>query len=121
MAFLGGSLAATAIAIFNARRHGMPLSKQIAIAVVGVATFAGVLVAAAVLSSDSGDRPSELRVAVQVASVLGWGVMYLIQRPYDRIFTAFGEREYESLVGPGLIAVLVLGAVQVSAVLAMSA
>jgi len=118
VAALGGSLAVTAIALLNARRHAMPQRARVGIAAIGLITFTAVLVVAALTTAGAGDdTPSGLRVAVQLVSVAGWGLMFLIQRPYDRVFEAFGDREYDSLWVLGLVAVILLGAVQLVAVL----
>lgn len=121
VAFFGGSLAVAAIAVMNARRHAMPARAQATIAAIGVVTFIAVLIVASVILAGSGDddTPSGLRVAVQLVSVAGWGLMFLIQRPHDRVFEAFGNREHASLVLPGLAAVLLLGSIQFVCVLSM--
>ncbi len=117
VAFFGGSLAVTAIALLNARRHAMPRKALILIAVAGLVAFAAVLAVASIIANDGdGGTPSGLRVAVQLISVVGWGPMFLLQRPFDRVFESFGDREYKSLLGPGLLAVLALGMVQLYAI-----
>jgi hypothetical protein len=116
VAFFGGPLAATAIAFANAVRLQVPLSKRMAILGIGLVAFGAVLAVAFGLSDASRQG---LRVALNLVAVGGWGVMYLIQRPYERIFMAFGGEEHQSLVVPGLLAVVVCGVLQTAAVAAV--
>lgn len=108
VAFFGGVLAVTVIALINARRLRVPGSHQAAVAGFGAVGLVSV-VAFAVLAS----LPSGARIVVQLISLAAWGLMFLVQRPYDRVHSLFSEREeeddYESLVGPGLAAVVFLG------------
>jgi len=122
VAFFGGALAVTAIALVNARRLGLPKKSRVAIGATGGAAFVASIAVAALLFSGGGDgdAPSGLRVAVQLVGIAGWGIQYLIQRPWDRLFQAFDEREYDSLLGPGLLAVLTLGLLQLGAVMAVT-
>jgi hypothetical protein len=117
VAFFGGPLAVTAIAFANAARLQVPLSKRIAILGIGLVAFGAVLAVAFGLNDASRQG---LRVALNLVAVGGWGVMYLIQRPYERIFVAFGrDEDHQSLVVPGLLAVLVGGALQIAAIAAV--
>jgi len=107
VAFFGGVLAVTVISLINARRLRMPASGQAAVVGVGALGLAGVI-AFAVLSS----LPAEARVVIQLISLAAWGLMFLVQRPYDRVHTMFSDRDdddYESLVAPGFAAVIFLG------------
>lgn len=108
VAFFGGVLAVTVIAMLNARRLRMPGSRQAAIAGFGALGLGAVIVAAAVAS-----LPSGARILVQLISLGAWGMMFLAQRPYDRVHSVFSDRDddddYESLVAPGLAAVALLG------------
>jgi hypothetical protein len=117
VAFFGGPLAVTAIAFANAARLQVPLSKRIAILGIGLVAFGAVLAVAFGLNDASRQG---LRVALNLVAVGGWGVMYSIQRPYERIFVAFGrDEDHQSLVVPGLLAVLVGGVLQTVALAAV--
>jgi hypothetical protein len=116
VAFFGGPLAVTAIAFANAARLQVPLPKRMAILGVGLVAFGAVFAVAFGL----GDAGREgLRVALHLVAVAGWGVMYLIQRPYERIFMAFGDQGHQSLIVPGLLAVVVCGVLQAEALAAV--
>jgi hypothetical protein len=114
--FFGGPLAVTAIAFANAARLQVPLSKRMAILGIGLVAFGAVLAVAFGLSDASRDG---LRVALRLVAVAAWGGMYLIQRPYERLFVAFGDEEHQSFIVPGLLAVVVGGALQAEAVAAV--
>jgi hypothetical protein len=110
VAFFGGVLAVTPIAFFNAVMLQAPARVRAGIVALGVAGFAAVLVAAAFLL-DGDSVPDGARTALTLVGVLAWGGMFLLQRPYDRIHSSFSrERDedemYESLLGPGLVAVI---------------
>lgn len=121
VAFFGGALAVTAIALVNARRLGLPKKSRVAIGATGAAAFvASIVVAAFVFNGGDAETPRGLRVAVQLVGIAGWGIQYLIQRPWDRLFQTFDEREYDSLLGPGLLAVLSVGLVQLGLVMAVT-
>jgi hypothetical protein len=108
VAFFGGALAAAAISLLNARRLGRPASTQVAIAALGAAGFAAVLVVAALVGEDS------LRIPIRVVALVAFGGMYLLQRSADRVYHYHQRDEdpYESLWGPGLAAVFTLGVVE---------
>jgi len=118
VAFIGGALAVTAIAYLNSQRLGAPRRARVMIVVIGLLSFAAILIVAALIGQEE-DLPAGARVALQLVAVAGWGLMFLIQRPYERIFEAFADTEHPSLLGPGLVAVLTLGAIQLMAVLAV--
>ena len=117
VAFFGGVLAVTAIALINARRLRVPRRGMLAIAGAGAAGLVGV-VAFAALFIGAGDPPRGARVATQLIAIASWGLMFLVQRPWDRLHAAFSEEDedeaYESLVGPGLVAVFTLGLAQLA-------
>ena len=115
VAFFGGPLAVPAIAFANAVRLQVPVGKRIAILGIGLVAFAAALAIAFGFSDAS--RQS-LRFALNLVAVGGWGVMYLVQRPYERIFVAYGGK-HESLVRPGLLAVVVSGVLQTAVVIAV--
>jgi hypothetical protein len=111
VAFFGGVLAVTAIAFMNALLLHAPARVRAGIVAIGAAGLAGVIVVAALLFS--GDSvPDGARIALTLVGVLAWGGMYLLQRPWDRLYTSFAREEdeddlYESLLGPGFLATIV--------------
>lgn len=114
VAFFGGSLAVTGIAWLNARRLGATSPRRTQILLAGLAGFAATLLLFVALSTD--DTPSATRLGVQAISIATYGALYLLQRQLDRRYHWYdrrsGDESYDSLVGPGLIAVIALGAVQ---------
>jgi hypothetical protein len=112
VAFLGGPVAVTIIAVLNGLRLRMPPARVALMVAIGVAgTIAGVLAAGLI---DAGTAP---RLLVQVAGVVTYGPLYLLQRSPDRVHSTFSphtdpEDDYGSLWGPGLAAVIVGWAVQ---------
>ena len=112
VAFLGGPVAVTIIALRNGARLRMPRSPLLAMAAVGVAgTIAAVLAARFI---DAGVAP---RLLVQVAGVVTYGALFVLQRSPDRVHSTFSPHEdadddYASLWGPGVLAVLAGWAVQ---------
>jgi hypothetical protein len=120
VAFLGGPLAVTLVAVLNGLRLRMARSKLAVMVAIGAAgMIAGVLAAGLM----AGDTP---RLLVQIAGVLTSGPLYLLQRSPDRVYTTFSPREdpdedYASLWGPGFAAVLAGWAVQAPLVVAVEA
>ena len=125
VAFFGGCIAVTAIALINASKLRVPRPQRIAIAVSGAIGLAATLGLAALAMSGS-DVPDGARVATQLIAIAAWGPMYLIQRPRDNIYQVFytasfdEDQEYKSLLVPGLIAVIVGGALQLPFVFGIS-
>lgn len=120
VAFFGGALAAAAISLVNARRLGLPARAQGMIGALGVAGFAGALVAAALVGGGS-DANSGVRIAARVVALVAYGGMFLLMRSADRVHHYHqGEDDtaYDSLWGPGLAAVFTLGIVESVAVYA---
>jgi hypothetical protein len=111
VAFFGGPIAVTAIAFLNARFLRAPAGVRAGILACGAAGLAVVvLVASLLLSGD--EAPDGARTALTLVGVAAWGGMFLLQRPWDRVYGAFAKEKdederYESLLGPGLVAVLV--------------
>lgn len=119
VAFLGGPLAVTIIAVLNGVRLRMPRSSLLLMAAIGaVGTIAGALAAGLI---DAGAAP---RLLVQIAGVVTSGPLYLLQRSPDRVHSTFSphtdpEDDYGSLWGPGIAAVLTGWLVQFSLVAAV--
>ena len=115
VAFLGGPVAVTIIAVLNGARLRMPRERLLLMAAIGVAgTIAGVLAAGLI---DLGSA----RLLVQVAGVLTAGPLHLLQRSPDRVHSTFSphhdpEDDYGSLWLPGLGAVLAGWLVQLTLV-----
>ena len=111
VAFFGGALAVTAIAILNARRLRMPDRTAWAMAAVGVIGLAGAVAAAAAFGGTGG---SSARIPARVVALATYGVLYLMQRRADRVhhYHARGDDPYDSLWGPGLIACFTVGIVE---------
>jgi hypothetical protein len=110
VAFFGGVLGVTPIAFLNAGMLQAPARVRAGIVAIGVAGFAAVVAAAAFLL-DGDSVPDGARTALTLVGVLAWGGMFLLQRPYDRIYATFSREQheddkYESLFGPGLVAVI---------------
>ena len=110
VAFFGGVLAVTAIALVNAGLLRAPARVRAGILACGAAGLAVVVLAASLLLSGD-DVPDGARTALTLVGVAAWGGMYLLQRPWDRIYSSFARETeedelYESLVGPGLVAVI---------------
>ena len=106
VAFFGGVLAVTAIAILNARRLGMAQKTQWLMGAVGAAGLAGALTVVALIDSGSSSR-----VPARIVALAACGVLYLIQRSADRVYHyhARDDDPYDSLLGPGLIACFTVG------------
>lgn len=107
VAFFGGVLAVTAIAILNARRLAMPSRSLWLLGAVGAVGLAGALTAVALI----GDTGSSSRVPARIVALAACGVLYLLQRRADRVYHyhARAENPYDSLLGPGLIACFTVG------------
>jgi hypothetical protein len=110
VAFFGGVLAVTAIAFMNALLLHAPARVRAGILALGAAGLAVLIaVAALLLSGDS--VPDGARTALTLIGVVAWGGMFVVQRPWDRIYTSFSRESddddlYESLLGPGFLAVI---------------
>ena len=115
VAFFGGVIAATAIAVENARRLRAPRRVMWSIAGAAVLGLAGLIAVASLVSS-------EVRIVVQLVSVAAWGLMFLAQRQWDRVYGVYAPNDepYGSLLLPGLAAVIVGVTIQVAIVVALS-
>ena len=105
VAILGGPVAVTAIALFNAERLRLPLAKKALIAAIGV--LAALVAIVVVLAA-----PGEARVLAGLVGAVAAGPIYLLMRSFDRAYFAFTnddiseEEAYASLWGPGIAAVI---------------
>lgn len=121
VAFLGGPVAVTIIAVLNGARLRMPRSLLWVMAAIGTAgAIAGVLTAGLV---DAGTAP---RLFVQVAGVVTYGPLYLLQRSPDRVHSTFSphadpDDDYASLWLPGIAAVVAGWLVQLPLVAGVAA
>ncbi|WBQ01869.1 hypothetical protein [Kribbella sp. CA-293567] len=111
VAFFGGVIATTVVALFNARRLGVPAQGQRLIALSGL----GGLVLAAiamVMLTDELTASSGTRLAIRIIAVLACLAQMRIQQPMDRAFQLRGS-EYRSLWGPGIAAVIGCGLLEI--------
>ncbi|MEU4389857.1 hypothetical protein [Kribbella sp. NPDC023855] len=112
VAFFGGVIAATVIAVVNARRLGVPAKGRLLILLSG---GAGLILAAAafVLMTDELTASSGPRLVIRVIAVLTCLVQLRIQQPMDRAFQLRGA-EYKSLWVPGIAAVIGGGLLEIA-------
>ena len=117
VAFFGGPLAIAAIGFVNAARLGLPGSRRWQIAAAGAAGLAGAV--AAVLLLDWDVTP---RLTVAVAGVASYLIVRRLQKDADRLYGLGRDEDlaYDSLVGPGLLAVVVGGLATVAALTGLS-
>lgn len=106
VAFFGGPLAVGAIGYLNGKRLGLSRERLWALAGIGVAGFVAVVVVAVI--ADIGTRG---RILLAVAGVASFLVARELQKDANRVYgLSRNEHEaYDSLVGPGLAAVLLSG------------
>lgn len=107
VAFFGGVIATTVIAVLNARRLGVPVNGRRQLLLSG---GVGLVLAAAaiVLLTDELTASSGTRLVIRVVAVLTCLFQLRIQQPMDRAFQLRGT-EYKSLWGPGIAAVIGCG------------
>jgi len=117
VAFFGGAIAVTPIAIMNGLKLGIRRDRLVLMALAGILGLVGTLV----LAATWGDR-SGLSAIVRLPALAAWGVMWAVQRVPDRAYVQWTpeEDEYASLVGPG-IALTVVGLVVQSLLVAGAA
>ncbi len=117
VAFFGGPLAIAAIGFLNATRLGLPSSRRWQIAGAGAAALAGAAVAVLLLDSDATPR-----LVVAIAGAACYVVVRRLQQDADRLYGLGRDEElaYDSLVGPGLLAVVVGGAATIAFLLGLS-
>jgi hypothetical protein len=104
VAFLGGPVALTAVAVLNAARLRMSQGAVALVVALGVLVTAAGVVAATLIDGDTTPR-----LVVQVAGVLLAGPLYLLQRAPDRVHSTFSpnddvDDDYASLWVPGTAA-----------------
>jgi hypothetical protein len=79
---------------------------------IGVAGAVGVLalITYAVTVVAGGELDRGVRLGAQLIGLAAWAPMFLLQRSWDRVHRIFGPDDdddaYESLWGPGLVAVI---------------
>ena len=112
--FFGGALPVAAIAWVNAGRVGVPASRRRLIPLIGLAGVVATIAAAVVGGTDLG---STNRLIARIAGVVTFGLLFLVQRPFDRVYHSFTEGDeeqiYDRMWGPGLAATVGLGLIQV--------
>jgi hypothetical protein len=110
LAILGGVFAVTPIAVLNARKLGMPKAQVRLVVAAGLAGVVALGVYALVFVA-GGEVERGTRLGGQLIGVAAWAPMYLLQRPWDRVYATFSPGEdddeaYEPLWGPGLAAII---------------
>lgn len=117
VAFFGGILAVTAIAILNAQRLGINVRKRWLMAAAGCVAFA-ILLALWLRQPGAADYQTflrqgrELRIAARVIAVVLYLVLAAIQRPAEQHYRVFANGEYASLWKAGLLPTFTLGILQ---------
>lgn len=106
-AFFGGPLAGGLLGVLNGRRLGLSAPQLAAIGAAASAAFGARLAVSAALDANSG-----VRLAGSVAGVLVWLVVIALQRRPFRSWSLRGG-DPASLVGPGWLAFLGCGLLEV--------
>jgi hypothetical protein len=109
--FFGGPLAVGAIAYVNGGRLAMEGPRRAVLLGVGLAGLLAALVAAIVVGEDS------VRFVGRAAGLATAGALYWLMRPADRRYAMRRPEEYDSLLGPGFAAVVLLGVLELLIVL----
>jgi hypothetical protein len=106
VAFFGGVLAVTIVALVNARRLNLTLKTQALMAGAATLAVAGELIAASLISGDH--TPRLIRT---LAALAAFGVFYWLQRSPERVYEYHAKREepFDSLVPLGIAVCLVPG------------
>ncbi|WP_377271791.1 hypothetical protein [Peterkaempfera sp. SMS 1(5)a] len=112
VAFFGGALAGTAVAVANAVRLGLPRRTVLVISAIGAAALALTIVLMLVVGDRAGNAGLGLLRLVPVAAYL---VQARLQRDRNRAFALQGGK-HARLLGPGIAAVLVLGLLELVAI-----
>ena len=118
---IGGPVAVTAIALLNARRLRVGEISRRAMALIGISGLVAGVLAAALVPGQTAPR-----LFLQLAGVLTYGGLYLVQRAPDRVHSTFSpnddpDDDYASLLGPGLAAVVLGWSVEIALVLGLEA
>jgi hypothetical protein len=102
VAFFGGAVAATIIALLNAAALGLSTRKRLLIGGLGMLGLAATAVVFAVADSEN------TRLLARVVGVVAWGGMYLVQRGADRVYAyrSNDDEPYASMWGPGIAVAL---------------
>jgi hypothetical protein len=109
VAFFGGVLAVTIVAIVNARRFNLSMKLQALMVGVAAVALAGEVIAASLISGDQ--TPRLIRT---VAALAAFGVFYWLQRSPERVYEYHARQDepFESLVPLGILVCLVPGLVE---------
>lgn len=120
VAFFGGALAVTALAWLNAGRLGATREVKRWILVAGTVGVVASVVVSYIFSGD--DYGSAARIGYRVVGVVTSIVLYRLQRSADRVYQfrtpGSDEDQYDRMLAPGLVAVLVGGVLQLGIVFA---
>jgi hypothetical protein len=108
VAFFGGAIATTVIAVLNARRLGMPARGRAILIALGVA---GLVVVIAVALWIDREQMGGGQIATRLAAAACCLAQLRVQRPLDRAFQLRG-REYASLWAAGVTAAICGGIVE---------
>lgn len=120
VAFFGGILAITVIAILNARRLGIDNRKRWLMGAAGTVALA-ILLALWLRQPGAPDyqrflrEGGELRIAGRVIALVLYLILAAIQKPAERHYLVFEEGEYASLWTAGLAYTVILGTLQSTA------
>jgi hypothetical protein len=118
VAFFGGALAVAALAWENSRRLGTPPDRRRWVFWLGVAGVVASIVVSYLLYGN--DYSSAARLGYRLVGALTFGALYRLLKPDDRLYTfrspSAHEDDYDSLWGPGLLAIFAGGLVQLGLV-----
>lgn len=122
VAFLGGPLAATAVAWLNSKRLGLDAKRRRLILAIGLAGSVAAAAAAGYYSIGAGrESLRAIRIGVRAAALLLFGCFYAMQKSADRLYQVNSRPvpAFASLWGPG--AAIVIGSSLLTWVLAIAA
>ena len=105
-AILGGPLAATLVAVANARRLRMERRLVVLMTMVGLVAASAGIAAAALIDGDA------TRLLLGAAGLAAYGVFFTLQRSPDRVHSAFSPHDdpgadYAPFLLPGVAAIVV--------------
>jgi hypothetical protein len=106
VAFFGGVLAVTIVALVNARRLNLTTRAQALMVGAAAAAIAGELIAAGLISGDQSPR-----LVRTLAALAAFGVFYWLQRSPERVYAYHAKQDepFDSLVPLGIAVCLVPG------------